>query len=160
MKANQTQRKQLDQTMLAAIQKYLKTAPSLALLGTTYTLATLGAVFQGDIDESNASEAARAAWLVASKAANAKASAVLKVRRALQAYALATYGDSDDVRADWGMPPLRSATLTAATKAAAALKAAATRKARGTLGKRQKVRADFDDPCLPAFSRVELRAVA
>jgi hypothetical protein len=154
MRMNTTQRKQMDQTILAAIQKNLSAATSLVLLGTTYTPATLEAVFQDDIDEASAAETARAAWLVATKSANAKAAAVSKVRRALQAYATATYGDSDDIRTSWGLPQAKAMSPTVATKAAAQEKAAATRKARGTLGKRQKAKITGSTPAVLPVSPV------
>jgi hypothetical protein len=104
-KLNSTERKQQDQTVLAAVQK------NLAATGT------------------NAAETAKAAWLVSAKAEDAQALAAQKLRQLLHAYAVTTYGDTDDVRSEWGMPPLKATIRTAASKAAAAAKAKATREA-------------------------------
>ena len=56
-------------------------------------------------------------------------------------------------------PRRQPAPPTTAAKAQAAMKSLATRAARGTLGRRQKETADFDEP-LRALAVVELAAVA
>jgi hypothetical protein len=128
-KLNSTERKQQDQTLLTAVQKNLAATASLVLDGTSYTPAAIEAVLQGDIDATVAAETAKAAWLVAAKAEDAQAPAALKMRRLVQAYAVNSYGDTDTVRSEWGMPPLKATVRTAASKAAAAAKAKATREA-------------------------------
>ena len=99
-KLNSTERKQQDQTVLAAVQKNLAATGTLVLGGTSYTLAAIQAVLQGDIDATNAAETAKAAWLVSAKAEDAQALAAQKLRQLLHAYAVTTYGDMSS-----GAPP-------------------------------------------------------
>src|SRR5262249_207703 len=56
----------------------------------------------------------------------------------LVAYVKATYGDSPEVLADFGIHPKAPAQLTVEQKAAKAAKSAATREARHTQGSKQK----------------------
>jgi hypothetical protein len=126
---NNTARKQQNQAVIAAVQKNLASATSLVLDGTPTTPAAIEAVLQDDIDATSAAATAKAAWLVAAKTEAAKAAAAESMRRLVQAYAVTTYGNTDAVRSEWGMPPLKATTRTAATKAASAAKAKATRAA-------------------------------
>ncbi len=82
--------------------------------------------------------------------------------RALKAWVRVEFGQERVEANDFGFPAPKKPTMTAEQKALAVERGRATRKARGTMGPRQKVKADFDEH---AFSGdlgrfVELAAVA
>jgi hypothetical protein len=64
-----------------------------------------------------------------------------------------------DALATFGLTPRKPRVVSPEARVAAAAKAKATRAARHTMGKKQKKRADFDEP-LRALGVVELAAVA
>jgi hypothetical protein len=70
----------------------------------------------------------------------AQAPALRELMLAFIAFVRATFSNSPDVLADFGLAPKKARTpLTVEQKAAAAAKREATRKARGTMGKKQKL---------------------
>jgi hypothetical protein len=97
------------------------------------------AFIQSRIDAANAVATAKANWLNAAatyKTINAQAVIVVRELRNL---VIGIFGASSSKLADFGFAPSKRTPLTPAKKAAAAVKRAATRKARGTMGKKQKL---------------------
>ena len=128
----------LDQKVIAGVDKYYANA-TLALVGTSLTAAALKAVFQGDVDATNAVDSADAQYkqLVANMhSARAKASAM---RQALRDYILATAGaQAVQMLQDFGMQVPKRPKNTPEAQAFAVAKRRATRQARHTMGKNQK----------------------
>jgi hypothetical protein len=129
----------LDQKALAGVDKYFATASTLSIAGTSYTPAALKAVFQADIDATNALDASRAQvkqQVATAHAARAKANAA---RAGLKAYVLGTSGAAAvTMLEDFGMTVPKPHVLTVEAKAKSVANAEATRKARHTMGKKQK----------------------
>ena len=132
--------KDLDQKIIAAVDKYFASATQMAIAGKQFTPATLKAVFQAEIDANSAADSTRAVYkqqIVEAKAARGNASGL---RQELRTYILGNYGAAAvTMLEDFGMSPKTKSTPTAETKAEAVVKAAATRKARHTMGKKQKL---------------------
>jgi hypothetical protein len=118
----------LDQKNITATDKYLANIGQMTIAGTIYTALTLKAVFQADIDATNALAASRAQvkQLVATaKAARAKAKTT---RAGLRTYILGTAGASAlAMLDDFGMKAPQIPKKSAAVKAEAAEAAAVTR---------------------------------
>jgi hypothetical protein len=137
--STRTKTKALDAQVIAGIQKHLRTATSLPLLGSTYTPADLAKLVQSRIDSANGTAAAKANWhstVVEGKTLNTQLTPVI---RALRQHVVSVFGDTSPVLADFGFtPPKKRAALTPEQKAASAAKAKATRAARKTMGKVQK----------------------
>jgi hypothetical protein len=125
----------------------------------SYTPTQLGESLQAIVDLRAAVEDAKAATQAKIVAEEARMPALHSLMAALVAYVRTAYGNSPDVLADFGVKPKKSKTpLTVGEKATAVAKRAATRQARHTMGKNQKVLANFD---VRDFSReVLLEAVA
>ena len=120
-----------DQKVMAGVDKYLANVGQLTFLGTSYTPATLKAVFQGDIDGRNALDTSRAQVKQQVVAMQASRTKVLALRAALRGYILSTYGQQAvQMLQDFGMTVPKARSVSAATKAESAAKASATRKAR------------------------------
>jgi len=126
----------LDQKNITATDKYLANIGQMTIAGTIYTALTLKAVFQADIDATNALAASRAQvkQLVATaKAARAKANTT---RAGLRTYILGTAGASAlAMLDDFGM---KAPKKSAAVKAEAAEAAAVTRAAKKTPTKKER----------------------
>jgi hypothetical protein len=140
----------LDQKNIAGVDKYYASVATLLLAGAPVTPAALKAIFQTDIDATNALDSAeaslkqvRAKQKAARKAANA-------TRLQLKAYIVGTAGaGAVQMLEDFGFAaPKPKGQKTVATKATAIAKAEATRAARHTMGKRQ--RAAIKGTALPA----------
>jgi hypothetical protein len=131
----------LSQKNIAGVDKYLASTATILLAGATTTPASLKAVFQDDIDQTNALDATEAQakqQRAKQKAARAKA---IATRKNLKAFVLANYGTAAlQMLGDFGFtaPKSKAGTKTVATKAKAVAAAKATRTARHTMGKKQK----------------------
>ena len=140
MDTNKPTNKDLDTKAMTGVDKHLASLTTIMIGGTAYTGPTLKAVFQADIDATNAADAARTQWkdlLVTAKAARTLAA---RARLALKSYLVGVYGpNAVGILEDFGFtPPKSPGKKTAKAKADAVEKSAATRVARHTMGKNQK----------------------
>ena len=122
------------------MDKHLASLTSILIGGTTYTVPTLKAVFQADIDAINAADAAGTQWKEQVVKAQATRAESARVRSALRTYLIGQYGaDAVGILEDFGFsPPKSPGPKTVGMKAQAVERGAATRKARHTMGKNQK----------------------
>jgi hypothetical protein len=137
---NKPTAKDLCMKAIAGIGKHFAGATSLTLMGASFTPASLKAVFQADIDATNATEAGHTQWrqqVATQKATRANTRAVSK---ALKSYVVGTFGASAvGVLEDFGFSaPKSPGKKTVAAKAEGLVKAKATRAARHTMGKKQR----------------------
>ncbi len=128
-----------DQQVILGIKQDLQSMSAIPVGGTTYTPTALMALIQSRIDATNEVVTAKAAWLNASKTYKAIDAQVALVIRELRNVVIGYFGAASPKLADFGFAAPKRTPLTPAKKAAAALKRAATRKARGTMGKKQKL---------------------
>jgi hypothetical protein len=134
---NRPTQKDLDNKAMQGIDKHIPKNASLTLLGSAFTPEALKAVFQAEIDATNAAESARVQWMKVVADQRAIRTRTRPVRQALKQYLLSTYAGTDAVGVlqDFGFGVPRGAgKRTVAVKAQAVAKAAATRTARHTLG--------------------------
>jgi hypothetical protein len=106
--------------------------------GGPYTPAQITSKLQSIVTLRAAVDAAKATSSAKVAAERASMPAQRSFVKALVAYVMATFGDSPEVLADFGIHPKARAQLTVDEKAAAAAKRAATREARHTQGSKQK----------------------
>jgi hypothetical protein len=137
---NKPTAKDLCSKAIQGVGKHLSGVTSLTLLGASHTPASLKAVFQADIDATNAAEAGHTQWkqqVATQKATRANTRAVGK---ALKSYLLGTFGPAAvGVLEDFGFTaPKSPGKKTVAAKAESLVKAKATRTARHTMGKKQR----------------------
>jgi hypothetical protein len=110
----------------------------LAFASSTFTpaqvLTQLNAIItlRGSVNDARAALAAKVA------AEEAQRPALLAFMHAFVAFVKATFSNSPDVLASFGLGPKKAATPTVTVKAAAVAKREATREARGTRGTRQR----------------------
>jgi hypothetical protein len=129
----------LAEHFIAGVEKYFSNASSLTFGNGTFTPAQVQASFQTLIDLRTAVEDAKAATLAKIAIEDAQAAPLRRRLSAFTAFVKATFGDTPDVLADFGLKPRKPTTpLTIEQKAAASAKRAATRAARRTMGSRQK----------------------
>jgi hypothetical protein len=140
MKTNKPTNKDLDNKAMSGADKHLASLTSITVGGTAYTVPTLKAVFQADIDATNAADAAGTQWKEQVIKAQAMRAQSARVRRALRAYLIGLYGaEAVGILEDFGFsPPKPPGPKTVGMKAQGVERAAATRKARHTMGKNQK----------------------
>ncbi len=135
------------------VDKYFASITSLLIAGASITPAALKAIFQDDIDQTNALDALEAQakqQRAKQKAARKKATGT---RQNLRTYLLGSYGTAAlQMLQDFGftVPKPRGGKKTASTKAQAVVQAKATRVARHTMGKRQKAKIKGSAPARPA----------
>jgi hypothetical protein len=129
-----------DGQVVGGIQKNLQNVSSLPIGGTTFTMVAIEALVQSRIDAASAIDVARARWLDATAKYQTVNAQVTPVVRGLRRYVLDAFGENSPVLADFGFTPPRKAVLTPEQNVAKAKKAAATRKARGTMGKKEKLK--------------------
>ena len=129
----------LAQQLSAGIKKHFSAASTLAFGNGTFTPAQIEASLQALIDLRTAVEDARAATKAKVAAENAQGAPLRSQMAALVAFVRATFGNTPDVLADFGLLPKKvRAPLTIDQKATAAARRAATRAARHTMGSQQK----------------------
>jgi hypothetical protein len=129
-----------DGQVIVGIKKDLQNVSSVPIGGSTFTLATIETLLQSRIDAANAVDVARAKWLEATATYQALNAQVTPVVRGLRRFVIDAFGENSPVLADFGFSPPKKAVLTPEQNVAKALKAAATRKARGTMGKKEKLK--------------------
>ncbi len=129
-----------DQLLIAGILQDLEGLPTtMGLGGTQYTPQEIAAFFQARIDAANRIITARAAWTAAIaefEELNRRAKVLLPDLRNVL---LGNFGPDSEKLSHFGFAPPRRPKLTVEQRRAASEKAKATRKARGTLGKKQKL---------------------
>ncbi len=125
--------------LVAGTKKHFSTVSSLTFGSATFTPAQTEAFLQTLIDLRTAVDDAKSATKAKIVAEAAQAPSLRSQMAALVAYVKATFGNSPDVLADFGLKPKKARTpLTIDQLAAAAAKRAATRAARHTMGTKQK----------------------
>jgi len=137
---NKTKTLAADGQVIVGITKDLQNVSQLPLDGDTYTPTSLVAFVQARIDAAHKIDTARAAYLDAVKVYDALNTKTTRVLRGLRNYVIGLFGELSPKMADFGFTPSPRATQTTAQKAAAAAKRMATRKARGTMGKKAKLK--------------------
>jgi|HubBroStandDraft_1064217.scaffolds.fasta_scaffold203297_2 hypothetical protein len=128
-----------DQALIAGIQKFLMSYPSLTVGSQTLTPAALVQLLQNRINANQAAQTADAARTAAVQANRDERAETAAVRQSLRLLVLAMYSHSPDTLAVFGLKPRPPSKKTVATKAEAQVKAKATRKARNTMGPKQKL---------------------
>jgi hypothetical protein len=126
--------------VVSGIQKRLASAPQLTFAGNAYTPAEVEALLQrlatlrGDV------RAAKTAWEARLSEERAEGAALRGLLVAFVAFVRATFGDSPEALADFGLAPRKTRRpLTVEQRVTRAAKVKATREARGTMGKRKKL---------------------
>ena len=128
-----------DTQVIAGLAAHFKSATSFTFGGVDYTAKKVQQILQSRIDAASATIAARAKWLTAAAAENEKTTEAESILLGLKSHLVTTYGAKSQVVADFGFTPKTKKT-TAKTTAAAVDKRAATRVARGTVGKKEKLK--------------------
>jgi hypothetical protein len=125
--------------LVAGTKQHFSTVSSLAFGNGTYTPAQVEAFLQTLIDLRAAVDDAKSATKAKIVAEAAQAPPLRSQMAAFVAYVKATFGNSPDALADFGLKPRKARTpLTIDQLAAAAAKRAATRAARHTMGPKAK----------------------
>jgi hypothetical protein len=128
-----------DQALIAGIQKFLMSYPSLTVGSQVLTPAAIIQVLQNRINANQAAQTAEAARTAAVQANRDELAQTAALRQSFRLLVQAMYSPSPDTLAVFGMKPRPASKKTVATKAEAAVKAKATRKARNTLGPKQRL---------------------
>jgi hypothetical protein len=123
--------------VLAGIAKHI-TVP-VPFGGTTYTAATLAAPFDGWLDAVAASNTAKAGHHAAVLSEQAAYEAAQILWALLEGYCRVVFTGDTAALADFGFAPRKVTKPSPEVEAAAIAKRAATRKARGTMGKKQRL---------------------
>jgi hypothetical protein len=133
-----------DQKMISGVEKYFANVKPLAPGGNATTPAKLGAIFQDDIDQTQALDTLLgqvAEQRIKQKAARALA---VSTRADVKAYILGNYGSGNAVATmlnDFGYgTPKKKSVPTTAEKAASVAQAKATKAARGIVGTKQRAK--------------------
>ena len=129
-----------DQALLAGVQKFLMSYPSLSVDGQTMTPANIVQFLQNRINASQAAQTAEAARTAAIKSESDVRAQTAAQQLSLRQIVQGMFSGTPDNLAVIGLEPRRASSETATTRAAAAVKAMATRKARGTLGPKAKLK--------------------
>lgn len=126
--------------LIAGVNKHFPDASAkLTVGGAPYTVTELTALLQSLVDLRSAADVAKAAAKAKLVAESAQSPSLRGVVSALVAYVKATFGNSPDVLADFGLSsPRARAPLTAERQTVAVAKRNATRAARHTMGSQQK----------------------
>jgi hypothetical protein len=139
-KTTQVIRENRAANVIAGIRKHLPRNKKINVDGKAYTVNELVAPFQQQLDAIAAVRSARAALAVAVRKERAAAKKVNTLTRGLKPVAFDIFNFPLDVLADFGWQrPKKPGPKTTAAKLTGVLKAAATRKARGTMGRRQRL---------------------
>ena len=129
-----------DQALIAGIQKFLTSYPSLPVDGQNMTPTDIVQLLQERINASQAAQTAEAARIAAFKAETDVRAKTTATRQSLRLMVQGMYSGSPDNLAVFGLKPRKASSETATTRAAAAVKAKATRAARGTKGPKEKLK--------------------
>lgn len=139
MKPNRTTLRDRCRMAMAGIDKHLASETTIPLDGAAKAPADIKKALQGTIDSADATQAARAQWLDASKAEGNQSDTIVPLLASLRAFVILKFGSADvSTLADFGFTPRKQTPKTVGTKAVAIEKSLATREARHTMGSRQK----------------------
>jgi hypothetical protein len=127
-----------DQKVIDGIQKFFAQNATLTFGSQIMTPAAVIAVFQNRIRTGKAVVDADAARTAAVKADRDERAQTTKVVNAFRQFVLATFTESPDTLATFGLKARKASTTKVAVKAQAVTKREATRVARATKGSRQK----------------------
>ena len=140
-RATQTTKLERARTLVAGIQKHLAAGGKYYLQGRAFSRDDLIATFQEELDALRAIQAARAALASAVAREVDVERRVRSLELDLKGLVQNLFGHRIDVLGAFGWSvPKKPGPKTPAAKALGAEKAAATRKARGTMGKRQRLK--------------------
>ncbi len=128
-----------DTKIIAAISANFASGQQFTFNGVDYKAKDVQALLQSRIDAAAATATARSKWLTASGAEAKVTTEVESVLLALKSYLVATHGADSAIVSDFGFTPKTKQT-TADAVALAVKKRAATREARGTMGKKAKLK--------------------
>jgi hypothetical protein len=136
MKRSKPIRRESLRRMITGMQK--SKAKSVVLMGTTYRLSDISAMFQSSIDAGVDADAKKTAWDVTLAASREKDAQINPLLLAYQGFLLST--STPDELTEYGLKPRTRVKTKVKDKAKAVDKAIATRAARNTMGKRQKAK--------------------
>jgi hypothetical protein len=136
---NKSNAERSNNKVINGIEKHVTGPQPVTIGGNPYTPDQLKAVFQADIDATNAADAARAQWSDALLKARAARLLAAQTRASLKAYIVGLHGpDAVAVVDDFGFTTRSAGQKSVKVKAEAIEKSAATRKARHTMGSQQR----------------------
>ena len=139
MKTSKASSQARDTKVIAAIGAHFTGATTFTFGGVDYKAKGIQQLLQTRIDLAAETDAAKAKWLTAAAAEQEKTTECETVLLALKSHLVTAYGKQSAIVADFGFTPKRRQP-TAETAAKAVLKREATRKARGTRGKRERLK--------------------
>jgi hypothetical protein len=126
--------------LVAGIGKHFANVPSITVGSVASTPADFAKRMQAIVDLRASVNAAKATTQASLVAEQAQLPALAAAMATFRAYVKASFSNSPDVLADFGLTPRKATTpLTVEQKAAATAKRASTRAARHTMGKVQKL---------------------
>jgi hypothetical protein len=127
------------QLIMGTTKHFPNGSQQLTVGGAAFTVTALTALLQSFVDQREAVDASKAATKAKIEAERAQAPSRRGVVSAFVAYVKATFGNSPDLLADFGLSPRKARTaLSAEQKAVAVAKRDATRAARHTMGTKQR----------------------
>jgi hypothetical protein len=127
-----------DQQVIDGIQKFFAQQATLAFGSRTMAPADVVKVFQDRISTGKAVVQAEASRTAAVKADRDKRAETARVVSAFRRFVTATFTESPDTLATFGLKAPKASKKTVEVKGQALAKGKATRKARGTMGSKQK----------------------
>ena len=127
-----------DQQMIDGTQKFLAQNATLTFGSQTMTPAAIVAVFQHRIQTAKAALDADAVRVAAVKVDRDERATTAKAVNAFRRWVVATFTESPDTLATFGLKARKAGKAKVEVKAQAVTKSKATREARGTKGSRQK----------------------
>jgi hypothetical protein len=125
------------QKLQQGVKKHLGKVKAVTLGGESYSPSQINAALQTLVDGASDLDTKKAAFHGAVEAQNKALASARPVMQGLASYVYLTYGNANEVLADFGLSPRKKRQATVETKAQAIKKAAATRAAGGTKGKRE-----------------------
>jgi hypothetical protein len=128
----------LAQQLIAGTNRHFANTSELAFASATFTPAQVTSSLQTLVNLRNDVDTAKAATKAKLAAEKAQAPNLHSFMAALESFVRATFSNSPDVLADFGLTKKARTPLTVEKKAAAAAKRTATRAARHTMGSKQK----------------------
>jgi hypothetical protein len=145
---------------LQALKAHVPAKSEIAIDGTTYKVAALVAIYQADLDTRAALIKSRAQAKVDLNARSVAAANRNAIEPGLRAWVLGQFGASSNEALEFGYSPRKVGTVTAAKRADAVKLGEATRKARGTMGKKQKlkIKGTLVAPTAPAAPAIPMPA--
>jgi hypothetical protein len=126
---------------LTALRAYVKTGKTeIGIGGVNYKLPQVIAVYQDAIDSRQAVDTKRAEMTAAMTARAAAETKRHAADNALKPWVIGQFGPNSQEAIDFGFPPRKTPTRTPEEKVQAVAQAKATREARGTMGKKERLK--------------------